>query len=320
MQNLATSCTCKECQRTSRSTRNVLVVPRQCKKSPFLSRVSIYIADILAISLFESPETLLISSGSHVRRHQRSKFIQKIFNINTSGEPAVCPHHEILSYALELVGHTMPDSEKWIISCYKGQAVYPRVFKTGNLCQPGFLALYWAPGSLLFDGEVYDRGIGSVDMSLDTNLVTTEIPTVTESLNLYPNLKMEWKVVRCDGYLEIHPTYRGLYGHATSILSNLANAQIVVCPHDRALLLHRPDPSSRYIDLFSLPKHDSMNSVTKGQVDILATDGNTDLRMFVLSVFSVYRNPWPPVVIRDNACLQCCIDLCREVGYSCVVC
>ena len=318
VQNLETSCICDDCSRSFTVPIIVSHDRRRCKKRHFLSSISLYVADILAISLFESPAKLLISLGSYsVGR----PFEKAIYDIITSGQHAICLHYEILAHALILIGHKKPDPKTWVISCYKGQAVYPRLFETEDICHPGFLALYWAPGSLVFDGEVYDRGIGGEAMRLETNPLTSDIPrTVTEPLNLYPSMEMEWKVVRHDGFLEIEPTCRRLTGRAQSILSNLANALIIMCPHDRALPLPRPDLNSRYVDLFLLAEHLPTTSETEERVHILAVDGNRDLRMFAISVFPEYTDSWPPFIIRDNACLQCCLDLCRESRCRYVIC
>ena len=315
VQNLKTSCLCKYCDgscsiRPHKQSHYI----RECKKMQFLSSISFYAAAILAISLFENPAKLLISLGSH----SVGGFEEAIDDIITSGEPAFCHHCEILARALIFIGHKKPDPDNWVISCYKGQAVYPRVFETEDICHPGFLALYWAPGSLVFDGEVYDRGIGCEAMRLETNPLTTEIPrTVTAPLNLYPSMKMEWKVIRRDGFLEIYPTCRRNTGRASSILTNLANALVLLCPHDRALPLRRPDPNSRYFDLFLLVPP---SPIPDPGVKILAVDGNPDLRMFAISLVPAYGRARPQAVIRDNACLQCCLDLCREFRCGYLVC
>ena len=294
----------------------------ECARARFLSSISFCTADILAISLFEGPDKLLVSYGCY----QGSDGLHLVIsNILKFGERTECTPWKVLAYALKLVGHEDIDrhedlgQERWVISCYKGQAVYPKVFETGNICQPGFLALRWAPGSLFFDGEIYDRGIGPVDRRLETDPVMTESPrTVTEPLNLYPSMRMEWKVVRYDGYLEIYLMCKHIIGLPSFILSSLAHALVISCQHDRASLLHRTDPNTHYIDLSFSVEHVFSTSDTERRIGVIAVDGNTDLRIFAMSVLP--DDLLGCVVIRDNACLQCCLDLCREVGYRYVMC
>ena len=323
MRNLAKSCACRDCKEESMSSQNIDLWNLECARGRFVSSISFCTADILAISLFEGPDKLLVSYDC---LQASTGLKMAISNILKSGERTECTFWRVLAYALELVGHKDIDrngifNQEWVISCYKGQAVYPKVFETGNICQPGYLALYWAPGLLFFDGEVYDKGIGFMAMRPETNPVMTEIHrTVTEPLDLYPNIRLKWKVARRDGYLEFFLACESALGHAPSILSNLAHALVISCPHDRASLLHKPDPNARYTDLFLLANQTLSLSGTERQVDVIAVDGNTDLRMFAMSALSATDRPEAPIVIRNNACLQCCLDLCREAGSRFLIC
>ena len=322
MHNLATSCVCNSCHGESIPAHYAKHESWECKKKEFLSSILLCAADILAISLFESPETLLVSLDPYQMPRQ---FEKAIHDIVKSGQPVFLHHWEILAHALKLVGHKQFDDVGWVISCYKGQAVYPKVFETGNISQPGYLALHWAPGLLFFDGEIYDRGIDPVrhdfDMynGLETESVVKEWSrSVTEPLNLYPNIRMEWKVARRDGYLEVYPMCERIVGHAPSILLNLTQALVIICPHDKASSLDRPDPNSRYIGPFNFDPFTSSAAYAKGQIGVIAVDGNTDLRMFALSALSGINLEL--FIVRGNACLQCCLNLCRDAGSRYVIC
>ena len=321
MHNLATSCVCSGCQGERIPARYAKSESWECKKNKFLSSILLCAADILAISLFESPATLLVSLDPYPMPRQFEKAIQDIV---TSGQPAFLHYRKILAHALRLVGHNF-DAKRWIISCHKGQAVYPKVFETGNISQPGYLALHWAPGLLFFDGEIYDRGIdpGYDNFGMYSILGTESVVkewsrSVTEPLNLYPNIRMEWKVARRDGYLEVYPMCERIVGHAPSILSNLTQALLIICPHDKALSLNRPDPNSRYIGPFKCNLFTSSALYAKGQIGVIAVDGNTDLRMFALSALSEIHLEL--FIVRGNACLQCCLNLCRDAGSRYVIC
>ena len=318
MHSLATSCACNDCKGISTSSPNADREHWTCEKAGFLWSISNCVADILAISLFESREMLLVSNASDSMAHEFDILIKQII---TSGQPAFCHHRDIIAKALQIVGHKASDPEKWVISSYKGQAVYPRVFETGNICQPGFLALHWAPGLLFFNGEVYNTGLGREVMRLGTIPPTTEIPRiVTGPLNLCSSMRMEWRVVRGDGYLDIYLTCGRSNWLAPYILYNLTDSLIISCPHDRALPLREPDPISCYVDLDFLAEHSLGASDTEGKVNIVAVDGDSDLRMFAICISPADSKSRTPSIIRDNACLQCCLNLCREAGYRYVIC
>ena len=315
--SLANSCACNDCKGISTSSPNADRDYWTCGKEKFLWSISHFVADILAISLFESPEMLLISINSN----PKNQFEGAIKSIITYGQPAFCHHRDVVAKALKIVGHKASHPEEWIISSYKGQAVYPRVFETGNICQPGFLALYWATGLLFFDGEIYDRGVDPKAVTKEYKPITKKVRrTVTGPLNLYPSMRIEWKVVCRDGYLELYLTCGRSNGYASYILSNITGSPVVSCPHDRALPLHRPDPNSHYTDPFGLADPDRDITETEGECSVIAVDGNSDLRMFAISIFPADIKSRAPFVIRDNACLQCCLNLCREAGYRHVIC
>lgn len=327
LHELTRGCMCRVCRkRAMKSYREDESVEKCAKIGGFWGDISVYAAYILTLSLFESPETLLVSLGSLSHPNQLPVAVCRSIQ---SGKPTECAIKEILASARWLVGHKdSGDDLNWVVSSYKGQAVYPRVYETGNICQPGYLVLCWAPGLLFFDGEVYDRGI-EPSCLLSNRFVTDPLsmqplPPVTEPLNLLPKMKMEWKVVRRDGYLEVYPACGDHVGRAYTILCFLSRALILRgCPHDSASPLEKPDLFSRY----TFPTTEGGLSVKRGEIGVVPVDGNTGLRMFALSdsELSDFRHDDfdtgnKNFVIRNNACLQCCLDLCRKARYGHVIC
>ena len=296
-------------------------------REKFLSKISSYAADILALSIFESPETLLVSlnNGVYDDHYATSDFPRALSDTFRFGKPAVCEAKSILLRALTLVGHTDFDIGGWVISCYKGQAVYPRVFETRSICQPGYLMLSWAPGLLFCNGEVYDKGIEPKYSNLKGNRDSTDPVAihhsrpVTEPLNLVPNMRMEWKVVRCDGYLEVYPACGGFTGRASQIWLNLSHALMIRgCPHDSMSPLDRPDLFSKYVGPF-LSLREQRSSGAESRICVVAVHGDAGLRMFAMSILEAI-DPESHYVIRCSACLQCCLDLCRRAGYNYLIC
>ena len=314
LRDLAESCDCKHCQSNDKDYR-----PPRCKHETFLYNISQFAADILALSIFECPDDLLIFLDPG---RFNDKFTNAIELIIESGMSSRCSVDNILARALRLVGHKDFDTE-WVISCYKGQAVYPRVYETGDICQPGYLVLYWAPGLLFFEGESYNKGVDLPDISIG-------ISAMTEQLSHVSDRRLEWKVVRRDGYLEVYPACGKIPGRASYILRNLANTLIIRdCPHDSASPLDRLDLGRRYgnpflpfEELLSTPQEGGIIEVAEGiqlreilwvvAINSEAINGDAGLCMFVLSV------PRPPssqsyFAIRSNACLQCCLNLCPQL-------
>lgn len=319
LHKLPKSCSCDSCRRRvmkpHRTSDNFSTCDRI--KDELLRDIALYTACILALSLFESPETLLVSVP---RFGTRQQFPVALHSIIKSGEPSSCTIEEIHDWARTFVGHKNPgNGESWVLSSYKGQAVYPKVYETGDLCQTGYLALCWAPGVLFFDGEVYDRCMepsrlpSKVYAADSSSLQPTPVP---ELLKLLPKMKMEWKVVHRDGYLEVYPARGNHFGRASNILSNLSHALILrECPHNSALPLDKPNPYLSYRS----PTQARRRPITGGQfIDVVLVDGDAGLRMFTLTC-SWDSSLEEAFVIGDNACLQCCLDLCRRTGYRSVI-
>lgn len=98
-------------------------------------------------------------------------YAMAVRSIITSGKSTTCGTRSVIDWTLGLVEHDSTShvvdegrETDWIISCSMGQAIYPKVFENRNICQPGYLVLYWAPGLLFFNGEKYDRGIGASEI------------------------------------------------------------------------------------------------------------------------------------------------------------
>ena len=335
LRSVAETCICDLCQslhQTPTDASKNRTDTGYCKRNALLEDISFYVADILALSLFENPGTLLVLLDRHDTMNM-SAFTNAVHYIITSGKSTVFETRSIIDWALELVGHEGTYYEErhsdWIISCSKGQAVYPKVFETRKICQPGYLVLYWAPGLLFFNGEKYDRGICTSttyneDQDWDVDGALRR-HSVIGPHNHTPNMKTEWKVICCEGYLEILLVCENAFRKAFNILVNLGSSLILRgCPHDSASPLERPDRLAIYrrpVDPHFGHRYQSSEVEKERWVDVVAVDGNAGLRMIAMSNYNEGLNQETPVfVIRDNSCLQCCLDLCRRAGCSVLVC
>lgn len=332
LRHLAKICDCGDCISARQTPKRTKL---RCYKEQFFYKVSLNAADIFALSLFQNSETLLVhfDPGDRGDRKRKYGFRVVICDKIKLGKSIACEGREVLAWALGLVGHSTGyvEGEAWVISCSQGQAVYPRVFETENICQSGYLVLFWAPGLLVFDGEAYDRGINPSYYPDENETIEVTTPSsrpVTGPLDLAPNMRMVWKVLRHDGYLEVFPVCGHHRGNPFSILFNLAHSLILEgCPHDSATALEKPDKFAKYMGPMN-PDMDAHLHVMKERrpdselpIILVAVDGDAGLQKFVLS--SKLLRPSgvrPDIVLRSDSCLQCCLYLCRRFKVPILIC
>ena len=89
------------------------------------------------------------------------------------------------------------------------------------------------------------------------------------------------------------------------------------CEHDPESTLERPDEEAFYAtSTIVLGTHNpGTGSEGSDRIAVIATHENDDMRFLALSNQFFTRS-----VIRENACLQCCLKICRREGLSYVLC
>ena len=160
MRELKQSCVCLGCD-----VGGTLVHPADsrnfCNVRKWQIHVTDIVMDILALSLFENSESLLVFAGSfpRIKGDLQGKVEVSLWQAKQTSFKV----HDVLARSLALVGHTRNiddvHSRQWIMSCCKGQAVYPRLFESHEICASGNLTLSWASGSLRHHNEDYSRVI-----------------------------------------------------------------------------------------------------------------------------------------------------------------
>jgi hypothetical protein len=277
-----------------------------------------------SLSLFESLEALLVYSGNH----RTSNFSYEIRQILTTGKPSVVPLKNVLQPALSVVGHDVSDDLEqglWVLSCYKGQAVYPKLFETRRIQDPGYLTLSWAPGILRYDGEVYSKAIGyrgagqTLDYSRPNDMATK---AVNQFINLVPDQRLVWRVTQEDGFLrisvgiEVDGTWMSMNHSPLTMLMGLSSAIITrSCPHSADEPLKTPDKWCQYAEP-SQPLLSLKHVKDPNFVNVVAAEGNDGLRMYALG----FCNNTLQSVIRDGTCIACCLEICRIAGYPATIC
>jgi hypothetical protein len=221
-----------------------------CLKSCFLVDLSVVIADILCLALFDCPGSLLVSN-TFIRpeRNAGHEFVAAINIAISKGMKAHCSIRSILHWSLQLVGHDTKQAGPWIISSYKGQAVWPTIYETKLYGRQGYLSLSWLPG-LLLKGESHHLGVGPLLVQQAADPITNICKErVSKPRNLCSDLRTIWQVTSRERGLEISlglknedGTCPHVVSNPTCILANLANALLVEkCAHSSDADLDVPD-------------------------------------------------------------------------------
>lgn len=319
IQHLEKLCTCLKCNPLGTTSY------KSCEVDMFFSHLTDLVADILALSLFDCSEKLLVHLNHKVNRSGGDTFKKAIHSILTTGLPSLCSVTDFLHWALALVGHNVSEDVQnctWVISCFKGQAVYPKLFETQDLEKRGYLTLSWALGLLRYDGEVYERGVGvHTSANAEDHITSHPQNNVTIPLNLLPGYGLVWRVTHKNGFLEVNLGLEGPdnnHNHVVHapfrILTNLASALVLeVCRHDANCSLRNPDWFCAYTGPIS-PMTNTEN--TSRKVGLVAVDGNDGLRMFALSA---YPSPFP-FILRGKSCLSCSLAVSQRTNYPVIIC
>jgi hypothetical protein len=296
---------------------------KPCATDMFFHKLAFVLADILALSLFEYPNAPLVHLQHY--RDGSNPFKKAIHSIISTGELAYCSLPDLQQYALELVGHNVLEDVKesrWIMSCFKGQVVYPGLYETSCYDKQGYLTLNWLPGLLRYDGDVYARVIGDGTSSLGIDPFTGVHDMVTRPCNLVSDIKLVWRVVKGDAVLKVSlglssqkRDYSNCLFSPRTILENLSSALLLeACPHSPGAALESPDEFCAFtgpLHVTAIPREKNGIQV----IGVVAVDGSNELRMFSLCGGSTII----PMVLRKDACLSCCLDACRKTNYPVVI-
>lgn len=324
MKELRKTCECSDCRAPGTSKAY-----KQCTSKRFLNDIAAFSTRILALSLFDRPndrlEPLLVrQTWQYSIQNNLQPAIEAIIS---TGLPYVSSVNALLETALDLTSHDCLKevrNSSWVISSYKGQAIYPRLFETQGLDESGYLILSWAPGLLRYSDEVFRLGIsGSLSQYGSHQIPFQNKDPVTMACNLMQGLDFSWRVSREDEVLNVDLGI-GRDGHYSTkapfqILNTLARALIVEdCPHTRDSKIRTPSPWWSYSSPLSpMSSYKSADDAMK--IDVVAVDSNHGFRMFALSAVSQAGLPIP-IVVRKQACLDCCLEVCQKAGYPVVVC
>lgn len=128
LRKMAGLCGCPECAilapRTAEAPAGNMFKRCDCKQ--FFHKLSIIIADTLALSLYYCPDDLRIRIPIPCHMDSKDQLKCAIESIITTGDIKYCEFTSLLDRALALVGHDVSHDVKslnWVMSCDSGQAV-----------------------------------------------------------------------------------------------------------------------------------------------------------------------------------------------------
>ncbi|UPK96990.1 hypothetical protein LCI18_007925 [Fusarium solani-melongenae] len=326
LKSLKETCECKSCCKSTNRSIQDAVGEEWCAKESFFRSLSFLITDIFAFSLYGCDSSLKViktqSREKNAVGFQRA--IWKFLQNGTLTSP-INPM-DLLDWARNLAGHggTKIGKEGLIMTYKAGQVIYPAIFESFEPWRQGYLQLYAIKGTLKLNKIPYDTvsspGFPApVERRGDPAGFPRHGP-VSKPENLLEGFEFSWDVTPLDGK-EIHAymMLREKKGELVFkrdpliLLQSFANTLIMGnCAHDY-------ESGLPYEDLecsLSVPWGDHTKAVASAsKVDAVAVAGGKELRFFSLAAVDFAYSK----VLRGDACLECCLDVCRRNGIHVLI-
>jgi hypothetical protein len=319
VRNLKANCRCSDC------TGQLAWGPGYCGLTAFKDALAQITADLLALSLLNGFEQILVHAGSlrSAMAAPLRDFVGAVKEILYGEGQATCSMFDILDTALSLVGHNVSDRLRnglWIASEARGQVIYPQILDTAMLDNQGILRLGGGPGRLVHDGQHYSLVCGQRNREWGTAFKSQNWndKPVDRLLNLMPSEKLGWQVSKGDKVLYLTcgtTSVPKVFNPYLIIVSAACSLFVTNCPHEETTILEKPDTHSYYVTPMFRETHKALRNALGPVQDIGVVPVYKDetLRFFALAngIAGVIRGP--------SACLQCCLDICRQAELQYVV-
>ncbi|KAI0545166.1 hypothetical protein F4679DRAFT_562254 [Xylaria curta] len=335
---LSSSCSCSDCieqnrtvNATSADEAQRLPATSRCPITSFRATVAAMTAEILALSLFDFSDPLMVfwpGQDAAVYRCE-GMFLEAVEEIiytrQATKAVAFCRIHDILGLALSMIGHPLASvrAGTWVGSAARGQVTYPSVINHRKLSDRRILGLGGGLGTLIFRDMTFKRVVSRTSkrgLLPPIRQLSKDDETVLGLKNLYEGEKLEWQVEVGDAQLELvfGPTsYPKIY-NPFKVLETATRCLFVSCSHKNSSTLEEPDRDCQFATTLAILESDDgyttvENFKRKRQqnlhtpLQLIPVAGDEDLRLFTM-VSTM------PGVIRADACLSCCIDACRLAG------
>jgi hypothetical protein len=329
LEELRSHCDCFKCQGSTLPDETAY---RYCERDAFFDKVCNLVADILALSLFEYPEELHIRLPMRYHSNRLHDFTRSIYCILTTGNPTVTNFYLLLDWALTLAGHDMTSrlkAHEWAGSSNMGQAIWPTIFDTMAPRKHGFLSLKHQRGIFHYGKETYTliETFYDDDENPITNHQGPDTTEFVESGNHFQGVKVDWRVKIADDALKVGWGLKGIDHKLAYVtvspgraLANITSGLIVEdCQHDiatkLATKLDRPDPAAIHTHPLDPGVPFRSDQIEPSLVAVVPVSGEPELRLISLACGDYIA----PIILRDIACLSCCLRVCRASTYPILV-
>jgi len=324
LSTMGKSCLCRDCSQSHPD-------GAPCKRSKVREDFAKIVASVLALSLFDRPDSLQVHILLDSRNRSNSNFHQTVMSIlGTADFSVACTVGSILQLALTLVGHeASSDHPHWIMSSARGQTVWPAIYETFAFSRRGFLRLTWLPGILMHRGDVFRQAVSDPPRYLfDRHPAEIGFREVTGPINVFHDLTPTWDVNPLPAALHVVGVVKdttreeivGKFGVRLG-LNRIAVALFMEgCGHPLDARLERPDLNAQFAGLLiptqlqELPV--STEELGHRKISVIPVDGDDGLRFVVLCNGTRVTGL---VLLRGDACLACCLETCRKTGAETII-
>lgn len=325
LEHLQQNCGCNECQNKTEKDAETLTNDSLCNISDFFYNLSTIIMNILTLSLFESPSTVLIRP-SH-ERYRGANMRNSICQLLWTGKPQKYEDGDLLNWARSMVGHIFDDEDRsLILTSSQGQVVYPAAYETYRVEKSGYLRLLCFPGILKYNGDSYNvvaskpikaryllpsscSSISSNGSDLSSQKRNQGFG-VLQPVNLHRNASVSWKIsiqenqeMQADLMIAIREKeFRATRNPECALLSLRDTLICESCPHNSRARMTEAD----HFTTNQPPWFENKATGSEELVNIIPVDCSDALRYFALASND------SSAVLRRQACLRCCLEVCRD--------
>ena len=323
---ICSTCPCEKCLPTSNNQYN------KCKFDEFLLYVSYCIVRILTISLLVpgDPEGVLVRwrYSSHPDINDPSTV--GVLRCLMEKQAPNFSIYKFIGLTKDLLDHkfSLDVADTWIMSSYHGQTIFPQLLESRVPRKTGILRMVCASGSLYYKGEPHKLVVGAgddINMSKEDSMNSHEeeiqqssseapwlplIPT-----DAYQGCKLIWQIhiMKNRLHLSVSATswQHSLSRNPIRALSAASQSIFVDCNHDRMAEASINGTSPKLYR--TSPRRPTPKVIAKWGIGLVQSNENELMRFFSLTYGT-------PGVIRGDACLDCCYQVCRILDRRFIIC
>lgn len=251
LDSVKSECWCAECSGPSEPHYTT------CMWKGALISFSSIVADVLALSLLDCTEPILVYIKGRFGSQKRCAFDETVYDVLAEGKSTLCGVERVVDWALDLIGHDVSSevAENWVMSSYRDQTFYPRLFETEILERNGVLVLSGAPRVLRHDGQVSKKATAArrerriTFRNLDSIMSRLLGVPVTGLLNLLQGHRIKWQATMEEDGLQVSllsTAAPATYNPFAVLCAAVQSLYVEACPHAPDAVLTEPDRWATY--------------------------------------------------------------------------